>query len=137
MVFDCSSKVQTDHNNYGKLINLLNPISPDIGNLRTAELRDQVTVFQPVFMTVILRTLSNSDTCAMAKISVVDPGGFLGFRGTPFLSFCAHAPPASCARTSAVENILDGGIPHLRSATEYYCFLKIIIRTPHGRERMW
>ena len=38
-------------------------------------------------------------------------GGFLWFRGTPFLSFCVRASPASCARTSAVENVLDSGTP--------------------------
>ena len=45
------------------------------------------------------------------RVTVADQGGFLGFRGTPFLSFCAHASPASCARMSAVDNVLDSGTP--------------------------
>ena len=45
-------------------------------------------------------------------------GGSLGSAEPPFLSFCAHASslsfcayasPASCARTSAVESVLDSG----------------------------
>ena len=35
--------------------------------------------------------------------TVADPDGFLRFRGTPFLSFCVHASPASCVRTCAVK----------------------------------
>ena len=38
-------------------------------------------------------------------------GGSLGSAEPPYLSFCTHASPASCARTSAVENILDSGTP--------------------------
>ena len=40
----------------------------------------------------------------------------------PFLSFWAHASPASCALTSAVKNVLDSGtspFQNPRSATEF------------------
>ena len=53
--------------------------------------------------------------------TVADPGEFLGFRGTPLLSFCAHASLISCVRTSAVINVLDSGTPPFhnpRSATD-------------------
>ena len=38
-------------------------------------------------------------------------GGSFGSVEPPFLSFCAHASPASCVHTSAVENVLDSGTP--------------------------
>ena len=56
------------------------------------------------------------------KVSGGSRGGSLGSTEPPFLSFCAHASPASCARTSAIENVLDSGNPPFqnpRSATEW------------------
>ena len=46
-------------------------------------------------------------------------GDYLGSTEPSILSFCAHASPASCAHTSAVENILNSGPPfhNPRSAT--------------------
>ena len=52
---------------------------------------------------------------------MADTGGVpLVPRNPPFCRFCVRASPASCARTSAVENILDSGTPfqNPRSATE-------------------
>ena len=51
---------------------------------------------------------SMDDTNLAVGWVVVDRGGF------PFLSFCAHVSPASCARTSAVEDVLDSGTPPFR-----------------------
>ena len=42
-------------------------------------------------------------------------GGSLGSVEPPLLSFCAHASPALCARTRAVENVLDNGTPFSKS----------------------
>ena len=42
-------------------------------------------------------------------------GGSLGSAEPPFLSFCAHALPTSCARTIAAENVLDSGTPLSKS----------------------
>ena len=42
-------------------------------------------------------------------------GGSLGSVEPPFLSFCAHASPTSCACTIAVENVLDSGTPLSKS----------------------
>ena len=45
----------------------------------------------------------------------------MGSAEPPFLSFCAHASPASCARTSAVENVLDCGTPLSKSYIRHWC----------------
>ena len=48
-------------------------------------------------------------------------GGSLGSAELPFLSFCVHASPASCACTSAVKTFLDSRTPfqNPRSATAW------------------
>ena len=48
----------------------------------------------------------------------------MGFAEPPFLSFCTHASPALCARTSAVENDLDSGTP-LSKFYIRHCFLHL------------
>ena len=48
----------------------------------------------------------------------------------PFLSFCAHASPASCARTSAVENVLDNGQPFKTLDPPLLTFFKTICVYP-------
>ena len=47
--------------------------------------------------------MSSVASCFQHKVehAVADPGGFLEFRGTLFLSFCAHVSPASCVCTSS------------------------------------
>ena len=50
----------------------------------------------------VLSFLHNFLKSGVASSSVADPGGFLGFRGTP-LFVVLH--------TSAVENVLDSGTP--------------------------
>ena len=64
-------------------------------------------------------SISGISSCTLLMVSFltvhiqwwVDPGGSLGSVEPPLLSFCAHASPASCMRTSAVENVLDSRTP--------------------------
>ena len=65
-----------------------------------------------------LGEIQNRDTlrCRQSALPTELPqwriqGGSLGSAEPPFLSFCAHVSLALCARTSAVENVLDSGTP--------------------------